>query len=225
MKELLIGGFVVFAIGFLFLVLYVQRLNIRELAKVARESGLEFHSSGETLSLWRRRLAGSHLLSTGNGRFMQNVMVDDRNGVRIALFEYSYSIAGADFQHSIVALQSDAVDLPAFELRVEGMLDRVNSLLGSSEIKIAGYPDFSDNFVLLGEQEPAIRALFTQQLLDYLVRNKDLNVEGCEDTMIVYVAQQLFPENIDGLIGRALEVHARFTPAETTAGARPGSRR
>jgi hypothetical protein len=48
------------------------------------------------------------------------------------------------------------------------------------------HPEFSTNCLLLGDDEPAIRALLSDELLAFLAAQDRLRVEGTGDQLVVY---------------------------------------
>ncbi len=81
---------------------------------------------------------------------------------------------------------SERLNLPSFELRPENILHKIGSSFGYQGIDFRSHPQFSSSYLLRGNDEAAIHALFTPEVLRYFERQDGLCVEGDGDKLICY---------------------------------------
>jgi hypothetical protein len=92
----------------------------------------------------------------------------------------------------------------------EGLLNR---LTGSVDIDFPTHPDFSDNYLLKGSDEDAVRKFFTPRVLEYFQANHGLSVEVFNGTLVFFRLGELVkPDDIKTLIDNAMEVHQVLLP-------------
>ncbi len=77
---------------------------------------------------------------------------------------------------------AEAFDLPRFKLVPKNLGHRIDR---EPDINFPDFPVFSHRFLLQGEPEERIRALFSPRLLDYLQRHRELVMEGRENRLII----------------------------------------
>ena len=65
--------------------------------------------------------------------------------------------------------------IPVFTLDREGLLEFIYSLAGFEDIAIQNHPDFNKRFYLSGEDQDAIRSLFTDELILFLESHIESN--------------------------------------------------
>jgi len=54
------------------------------------------------------------------------------------------------------------------------------------DVDFTSHPEFSKSYLLQGEDEENIRAIFTAKLLDYFLTHEKITVEGKGNILIVY---------------------------------------
>jgi len=77
---------------------------------------------------------------------------------------------------------SPAFDLPGFKMVPKNLGHRIDR---EPDINFPAFPVFSRRYLLQGEPEDRIRALFSPRLLDYLQHRWDLVMEGRENRLIL----------------------------------------
>lgn len=104
------------------------------------------------------------------------------------LMDYWYWTGGGKNRGHIphtLALNCDKDhELPAFVLVPEGLFARMAQLFGSQDFDFSAYPKFSRTFKLQGEDEAAVRAVFTPAVLAELERHPGLMMEAKGQYMI-----------------------------------------
>ena len=112
----------------------------------------------------------------------------------IACFRY-YSIVtrpinlkgGRGVYFSVVLLELDAVQLPTFLLEPENLFQRVGAGFAfHKDYDFEAHPEFSRTWQLSGEDEEAIRAFLTPELLDFLSEFSGFCLEASSNRLLVY---------------------------------------
>lgn len=143
----------------------------------------------------------------------KNVIRGTANGREVAVFEFSRGSRRHRHTQTAAAFHLAGESLPQFDMRPETGLDRVIQRAGSTDIDFGASEEFSRDYVLQGEDEPGIRSVFDQALLDYLARDTGWHVEGLNDWLLVYrygvrESAQRLPDFIDESI-RVAEAFSR----------------
>ena len=77
-------------------------------------------------------------------------------------------------------------ELPEFELRKEDHLDRLKQYIGIDDIDFSDYPIFSSKYLLKGNEEEKIRALFSKELIEFLEKNDSYLIECKHKDLLIY---------------------------------------
>jgi len=103
------------------------------------------------------------------------VMTTETDDVQLSIFDYQYTTGGDESWHThrqtVVALESD----------MQG-------------IDFEKHPEFSDSFVLTGNDEQAVRSFFDEKLLDLFVQHKGTCVESAPGVFIYFRNGRRKPE-------------------------------
>ena len=166
-----------------------RRQRNEAMSAVATKIGLGF-SADDDGSL-PARLDGFDLFYKGGSlRRISNVLHGEAKGIEVAIFDYMYSEGGPNgrlsYAQTVVCFWSEALKLPRFSLRPEGVWDRIGSMLGCRDIDVTRYPVFSRNYVLQGMDEDAVRAAFTDPVLSFYESTPGLSTEGKGNCLLYY---------------------------------------
>ena len=111
------------------------------------------------------------LFNTGHSKSITNIMFGHTNGVKAALFDYTYVTGGGKNRtthyQSVVYFEPVDLNLPFFSLRPENFLHKFIAALGYQDIDFGNRPGFSSQYLLRGNDEPAIRNTFHDALLAF----------------------------------------------------------
>lgn len=175
----LMAALVVFSIRY-------ARKRTRDLAAVAQQIGFNFVGKN-----WQAPVLPSDhkttLLQRTRGSF-SNAMTGSSGKSQVALFDYTYPVGKSTVTQTLACFFQDA-ELPAFELRPEGILDRIGDAFVHDDIDFDSHPEFSKRFLLRSPDEANTRKLFTLSLLTYVEQmppEKKWHVEVAARTLIVY---------------------------------------
>lgn len=186
-----------------------EKKRTAALQEAAEAMGLQFLPQGDDSFLSRMTPFG--LFNQGHSRKMANLISGETDEVRISLFDYKYTTGSgkqkSTHQHTIVALESPKLEMPSFSLRPENFLDRIGGLLGFQDIDFDDHPVFSEQFVLKGADEEAIRQFFTRPILDFFGSRPGIIVEADHGRMIFYRTGRRKPDELQDLFAEAYQVY------------------
>lgn len=179
------------------------------LQNLARELNLKFNPEGhEELHESLKRF---HLATLGPYSIMKNLMYGQRDGTDVALFEYSYQ-AGKSFRsQTVIWMQRRGTRMTEFSLRPESVWNQLVGWTGHGDINFDSHPQFSHDYLLRGDDEEAIRELFTDEVLKFYETHPELITEGEGNKLLYYRdGQVLPPERIPAFLMEALEIRSLF---------------
>jgi len=80
--------------------------------------------------------------------------------------------------------------IPIFTMEKEGVLeklfDRVMAYTGYKDIDFEMYPDFSNKFLIMGNQESEIRSFFTDKMIRFFENHQIYHVESNGESLIIF---------------------------------------
>lgn len=199
---------------------HLEKKRTEALAELSRTMGFEFEADGTAL------LSGGMsclpVFNRSHSRKVSNVMRKKVRETQVALFDYCYTTGSGKSQHtqrlSMAAFESPSRDVfPGFELRPEHLMHKVGQLFGYQDIDISTHPVFSRRYLLRGPDEPAVRAAFGEQAIDFFQNNPDWNVEARANWMAVF-KPRLGLGDIRQFLTDATRVHLIIVPQSDIRG-------
>lgn len=185
---LFIGGFIVLIVGGIIYSMVAEKKRRADLMETAESLGLAFIPDGDDRLL--ASLGEFKLFSQGRSRKMKNLIQGDSGEVKIAIFDYQYTVGNgknsSTHRQSVISLQSSELTSPDFSMRPEGMFDKIGSALGFQDIDFESHPEFSRLFVLQSSNEEAIRNYFQAPLLEFFEKKPGISVEAQSGAMFFY---------------------------------------
>jgi hypothetical protein len=131
-------------------------------------------------------------LFEGSPLKFENLMTGKADGRDASVFDLVYRNVGGrsggttTARETIYAVTSRELNLPLFHARPEGVLEKVLNAVSRVDIDFVESPDFSRRFLLYGQDEAAIRRLFTTRVMDTLEQNPGLCVFGGGSHLFFY---------------------------------------
>lgn len=204
------------------LFVYLDRRRSKKIEAVAQSLSLTFRrkptDSDKALPV------GSYLANEGHGRLVSNVLEAARSDeLNFTLFDYQYTVgygkSSSTYYQTVTRMQSGVFHLPAFILFPETFFAKMGKMFGRSDINFPESPEFSRKFVLRGDDETAIRALFTPALRQALEAHERLTVEGAGELLFIFRAgRRAKPEELPGRIEQDKKIAALFFEAQRSQG-------
>ncbi len=192
------------------LVHYLQKRHREAMRELAWRQGYDFSERDDAL---RDQLIamGFPLFQPGHSKRLINVMRTRLERSEVYIFEYYYTTGGGKNSHThgqtVLLFEKSEVNLPVFRLRPEGLTERLAQAFGKHDINFPDNPLFSKKYYLQGDNEDAVRVLFSGSLQDLLTAKTGLCLEGRGNVLLYYRhGKVLKPEQIPGFVDEGLEV-------------------
>ena len=133
------------------------------------------------------------------------------------LMDYSFWKGSGKHRHVIrqtLALISDKrYELPSFVLAPENFFSRFKENFGAQDIDFEAFPNFSQMFNLRGDDEAAVRALFTPAIIRELERHPGITLEGRAGNLLIFrFKKRVKPENFPRFLEEAQQLAQLFLP-------------
>jgi hypothetical protein len=189
---------------------YFERKRQEGWKSAAAELGLEFFPHGATEL--QSQLSVFGLFQSGRARQLQRLIQGESDELVISIFDYRYTTGSGKsthtYQQTVVGLRSQRLNVPAFSMRAENMLDKLGGLVGLADVDFESNPKFSSMFVLKGPNEEAIRSFFKPSILSFFENYKGLSVEAVAGAAIIYYPGKRVPPNeIKNYMSKAYEIY------------------
>lgn len=209
-------GFIAFTALNIVLRSHFEDKRTENLKTVADDLGMEFSDAEDAALL--SKLQSFKTFQIGRKRKMKNVMKAETDEAKLAIFEYSYRVGSGknsrNVRFTMAAMEQSGVRFPDFSARPEGLLDRMGAAVGFQDIDFDHHPEFSNAFVLKGENEVAIRSFFEPAILDLFATKKDAYVEAGRDLITLRKHGRQKPEQIAEFMSEAYEFLNAFKAAK-----------
>lgn len=129
------------------------------------------------------------LFQRGHSKQMKNVGSRGERGESSMFFDYRFTTGhGKHRQHHLYFVVGRFKDskLPAFTLSPENVFSKIAQAVGYSDIDFSHDPEFSKAYVLRGNNEASIRAIFSPTILATLKHEKGIHIESDTNGILVY---------------------------------------
>lgn len=160
------------------------------------------------------------LFSDGNPvKAVRNVMGGKIKDAQVRVFEFKYfkeyGVGHAKtihhYEQTVAAFPARTKDLPDFELRPEGISEKVGSSFGGQDIDFASHSGFSGKYLLRGKDENGVRTLFGKNVLDFFQEHPGWCVQGGKDWIVLYRHdQRVEAEELAGFLDEAAAAFRSF---------------
>tara|TARA_B110000285_G_C15060812_1_gene582267 strand:+ start:1 stop:1038 length:1038 start_codon:yes stop_codon:yes gene_type:complete len=98
--------------------------------------------------------------------------------------------AASEIYHSTIQVVHLPIEIPKFVLEKEGLFDkifdRIMAFSGYRDIDFELYTDFSNQFLLMGENQQEIRNFFTKELIEYLEQEEVHHIESNGEALLIF---------------------------------------
>jgi hypothetical protein len=155
------------------------------------------------------------LFRQGSGQKLRHVLMSPADEIRGVLFEYSYTVSTGKSSHTVTQTvfygTCDALDLPSFSLRPEHFFHRVAGILGYQDINFERRPEFSRLFLLRGENEGRIRAVFGDAVLAFFEGHGGCCAAGMGREVLFWrPGKRLDPHEFEAFISEGFDLAGRL---------------
>jgi hypothetical protein len=157
------------------------------------------------------------LFSQGHNKEIRNMMYGQASGIKTAVFDYLYITgsgrSAARHYQTVVYLEPANLALPYFSLRPEGWMTKVLSAFGYQDIDFGQRPEFSAQYVLRGQDEPAIRQTFNDGVLSFYESYPGTCTDAGGNQLFLFRSGYEFqPQEIQSYVGLALQAAKLLRP-------------
>ena len=204
--------FAAFAALAIFLFIHNRRKE-RERTEAMRQAAAQFRwAFAEAAPL--NMIAGLEhfgLFNSGHSKEIKNMMYGEASGIKAAVFDYVYVTGSgknrAVHNQTVVYLEPPNLRVPYFSLRPENFMHKIIAAFGYQDIDFGQRPEFSKNYLLRGQDEPAIRQVFNDRLLTFYESYAGTCTDAGGNQLLVFRAGHRFePHEIQSYIALALNV-------------------
>jgi hypothetical protein len=161
-----------------FLMVRYEEKRTNQLARFASDLKLSFNPE------CRKTIFESISFGIFNYGRVYNMMHGEVDNAEFAIFDHKYKTRGSGdnpgstYEQTAIYFKSTNLKLPRFTLSPENLWNKIGSAFGNQDIDFPTHPDFSKRFLLRGEDETKIRAIFSDKLLNFLNSQQKITVEG-----------------------------------------------
>jgi hypothetical protein len=192
---------------------YLGRRRSRAIRQIAELNNFSFSETGGEFLI--EKLDELHLFSQGHRKKISNILTGRITGLPVTVFDYSYTTGSGKSsntaQQTVVYFDSDRLSSPRFLLHPENVFHKIGQVFGYKDIDFQIYPQFSSGYLLRGDDEDAVRSVFSDTVLSYFQLHRGLSTEGFGTQLIYYRAnRRVSPEKIQSFIEEAYEVFSLF---------------
>lgn len=176
-------GLIIFMIA-----LQADKKRRADLSQFASDLGLQYQHALDPED--EQLFSGFQLAQQGRSRKASNVIVADSGELRMILMDYQFTTGSGKNQsvrkQSVVLARSASLSLPSFSIAPENFFHRIGELLGYKDIDFDDDPRFSNQFLLHGADESAVRRFFSSERRNRFHDYPDVTVEGAGDCFLFY---------------------------------------
>lgn len=213
-----IGGVIVVFIGSSLFGLYASQMRANKMEALARSLGYTFRGSATVAD--SDLVTGCYLGETGSKPTVSNVLEVARTPeFKFIFFDYSYTRDDAEstttIHQTIARIQAPLLKLPSFLLFPETIFSKIKVLFGGADVNFPDSPGFSEQYVLRGQDEGALRAIFSPALRQALEPLHHLTIEGADDALFIFRAGcRIEPDELVARIEEDKKILALFLEAQ-----------
>ena len=186
------------------------------MSKAARHLRLDFAERGSASLV--AELSQYQLFSQGHRKRIRNICSGRPAEISTRLFDYQYTVGGGQhsntWRQTVAVFESPHLNLPPFYARPEHFFHRVAEKFGKQDIDFEQDEEFSKKYLLRGDDEAAIRRVFTNAVRSHLANLDKTTVEGRGHQLLFYrQGKRVSPDALDDFLKEAVHVFALFKTA------------
>ncbi len=141
------------------------------------------------------------LFSVGGNKAITNLLTHTSQLMedRVNIFDYQYTVrtgkTTVTYKQTVFFINSKRLAMPEMLLKPEHFFNRIGNWLGlQQDIDFEEHKDFSNNYLLQGEDEPQVRRTMNQEaIIRFFTIEKEWCLESIGFFMIFYQPKRLIP--------------------------------
>jgi hypothetical protein len=186
-----------------------------ELRRVAMELGMQFQEDDE----WglKALLRDFKLYKAGHSQKVKCLMQSTSSMLeeKVSIFDFKKVIQAGNtpvvYWQTAFFIQSKELGLPSMLLKPENFFHKIGTLFGMQDIDFEEYPEFSDSFLLKGEDEAMIRKMIKENVMRFFLINREWCMEAVGYFMIMYRERKLVsPQEIRILYKNGMKLYGEL---------------
>jgi hypothetical protein len=188
-----------------------------QLRQIAYKLGMEFKEEEEYGMI--ALLRDFRLFRMGGSKTITNLLThtSDLMEDKVNIFDYKYTISTGKttvtHRQTVFFINSKRLSMPEMLLKPEHFFNKIGAWLGlQQDIDFEEHKEFSDNYLLQGEDEPRVRrTMNNDEVLHFFTIEKDWHLESVGFFMIFYQHNRLIePHEIKYLHQRGMMLFDSF---------------
>ena len=212
MNLIVVVGSIFIVLLYLFVYL-CEGKNTEKLEKKAEKLGFLFSRSGRKLT--KSKHTNFALFSKGYARTLKNEIWGIEEERDVCIFEYCYTKrwgqTSVEYNQTVLSIEFDHLTFPNFSLQPTTVFHKIGKIFGYQDIDFGLFPIFSKKYLLRGEDEVAIRKLFTPQIILFFESYRKVSVEVQGSRFIFYEQRRRWPVGkIENFFNNGQEVLSNF---------------
>lgn len=221
MEFLIVTAFVALVVAGIAYAFWLEKKRTDAIRALALSNGFTF--SEKAPSGLDERTGEFKLFNKGHSRRITNAMVQAQSAFTVSQFDYSYTIgsgkSSTTYRQTVTLIETKTAQFPPFVLGPENVFHRLGDVMGIRDIDFDDYPEFSKRYLLKGDDEVAVRELFTPALLEHFTTHLGFSIEGLGGGLIVYRGgTRTKPEQIAAELKARMEIFTLFHRAARHSG-------
>lgn len=194
--------------------------RIEQLKACAFGLGMEFEERDEYGMI--ALLRDFKLFQKGGRKTISNILNHTSSLMesKINVFDYQYTISTGKSHHTyhqtVFFIQSKQLAMPQMLLKPEHFFHKIGAWLGMQDIDFEEYPDFSDQYLLQGEDEDRIRrTIDNEAVIRFFTVEKNWTLESIGFYMVLYQANKLLaPDQIKSFYQKGMALYEQLKTEE-----------
>ena len=139
----------------------------------------------------------------------------ENQNTELAIFDYRYTTGSGKnsttSKQTVIYFRSPTLDLPHFAVRPEGIFHKIGGAFGYQDIDFQAHPQFSQMYLLRGNDEPRIRELFGEERIAFFESHPKISVEGADNQLVFYRRRKRSkPEGVRQFMDEGFRVFTLF---------------
>ncbi len=190
-----------------------------DLKSIAFQLGMSLQEKDE----WGMKslLKDFKLYKKGHSQKIQNLMnsVGGMMEEKFSIFDFKVVVQAGNtpvvYWQTAFFVQSKNLGLPQMLLKPENFFHKIGAWLGMQDIDFEEYPEFSDKFLLKGEDKNRIRQTINENVTRFFLVNKEWCMESLGYYMILYRENKLIaPQEIKVLYRNGMKIYQELLKSQ-----------
>jgi hypothetical protein len=196
------------------------RERTEQLRAVAFELEMDFEEKDEFGMI--ALLRDFKLFKIGGSKKITNIL-SKTSGLmeeKINVFDYRYTVSTGKSSHtfhqSVFFIQSKQLAMPQMLLKPENFFHKIGAWLGMQDIDFEEHPEFSDRYLLQGEDEERIRRTMSNEtVMRFFTVEKNWSLESIGFYLVLYQERKLIdPGHFKTLYGKGMKLYEQLKTEE-----------